>query len=155
MWTSSKFSSHVTVKVHISSLFFYFQKHFLWHLHAQRCQALQFLCTQIAHLYERQSPVSFSLSAAEKRCVQIARIKSVGSHEEKEQEILGPVCRKDCKNIIYHCVKLLNFMFIELMLAHVVTLALAVKIELASNAAVLLNRNRSFIWVILQPPNHT
>lgn len=58
-------------------------------------------------------------------------------------------------NIIYLCVKLLNFMFIELMLAHVVTLALAVKIELASNAAVLLNRNRSFIWVILQPPNHT
>lgn len=48
-------------------------------------------------------------------------------------------------NIIYLCVKLLNFMFIELMLAHVVTLALAVKIELASNAAVLLNRNRSFI----------
>lgn len=47
-------------------------------------------------------------------------------------------------NIIYLCVKLLNFMFIELMLAHVVTLALAVKIELASNAAVLLNRNRSF-----------
>lgn len=35
-------------------------------------------------------------------------------------------------------------MFIELMLAHVVTLALAVKIDLASNAAVLLNRNRSF-----------
>lgn len=58
-------------------------------------------------------------------------------------------------NIIYLCVKLLNFMFIELMLAHVVTLALAVKIELASNAAVLLNRNKSFIWVILQPPNHT
>lgn len=48
-------------------------------------------------------------------------------------------------NIIYLCVKLLNFMFIELMLAHVVTLALAVKIDLASNAAVLLNRNRSFI----------
>lgn len=48
-------------------------------------------------------------------------------------------------NIIYLCVKLLNFMFIELMLAHVVTLALAVKIELASNAAVLLNRNKSFI----------
>lgn len=47
-------------------------------------------------------------------------------------------------NIIYLCVKLLNFMFIELMLAHVVTLALAVKIDLASNAAVLLNRNRSF-----------
>lgn len=58
-------------------------------------------------------------------------------------------------NIIYLCVKLLNFMFIELMLAHVVTLALAVKIDLASNAAVLLNRNRSFRWVILQPHVHT
>ena len=59
------------------------------------------------------------------------------THEEREQESLGAVCREDCKISS-------TFMFMELMLTNVVTLALAIKIDLASNAAVLLRRNRSF-----------